>query len=179
MNALALSLVAGVVSGVIASLIVFAFRVYWLKILQPWYENRLYQGAVIEGDWTTTIDFPDGTTNTHRITLRRVGYTVSGVANCVSGYSEGQTYEFAGTFKNLLLTGTYQVTNSRSLERGTFTLMLVQGGARLQGYLSYYDNLVHSVRSAPCEWVIAGDIIPGAHNPRPQPDVTASAVPRS
>lgn len=173
MSALASSLVAGVVSGVIASLIVFAFRVYWLKILQPWYENRLYQGAVIEGDWTTTIDFPDGNTNTHRITLRRVGYAVSGVANCVSGYSEGQTYEFTGTFKNLLLTGTYQVTNSRSLERGTFTLMLVQGGARLQGYLSYYDNMVHSVRSAPCEWVIAGDVIPGAHSP------AASAEPKA
>jgi hypothetical protein len=165
MSVLASSLIAGIVSGIMASLIIFVFRIYWLRILQPWYENRLYQGAIIEGDWTTTINFPDGTTNTHRISLRRVGYAVNGVVNCVSGYSEGQTYELAGTFKNLLLTGNYQVINSRSLERGTFTLMLIEGGARLRGYVAYYDNLAHSVMAAPCEWVIAGDVIPGTHNP--------------
>src|ERR1700759_165257 len=70
------SLLAGVVSGVIVSLIVFACRVQWLKVLQPWYENRLYKGAKIEGLWGTTINFPDNVANTFRIELQRVGYSV-------------------------------------------------------------------------------------------------------
>jgi hypothetical protein len=165
MNTFASSLLAGVVSGLFVSFAVFFFRVYWLRVIQPWYENRLYQGAKIEGSWTTTINFPDGTTNTHRINLERTGYSISGSVVCISGYSEGQAYAFSGTFKNLLLTASYQATNSRNLERGTFTLMLIEGGSRLRGHLTYYDSLVHSVMAAPCEWIIASDVAPAAHTP--------------
>jgi hypothetical protein len=173
MTSFASSLLAGVVSGFFVSIAVLFFRVYWLRVLQPWYENRLYQDAKIEGLWTTIINFPDGTTNTHRIALERVGYSISGSVVCISGYSEGQTYTFSGTFKNLLLTGSYQMSNGRSLERGTFTLMLVEGGARLRGHLTYYDNQAHSVGTAPCEWVTANDVINTAHNPAAPADQQA------
>jgi hypothetical protein len=153
MSTFASSLLAGVVSGVVVSLIVFACRVHWLRVLQPWYENRLYKGAKIEGLWSTTINFPDNVTNTLRIELQRIGYSVHGSVICVSGYSEGETYEFSGTFNDLILTGSYQV-RGRGLERGTFTLMMVGGGLRLKGYLAYYDNDQHSVNGVQCEWVL-------------------------
>ena len=173
MGAFASSLLAGVVSGLFVSIAVLFFREYWLKVLQPWYENRLYQDAKIEGSWVTKIDFPDDTTNTHRINLERIGYSVSGSVVCISGYSEGQTYEFSGTFKNLLLTADYQVTNGRSLERGTFTLMLIEGGSRLRGYLTYYDSVPHSVMAAPCEWILASDVAPAVLNPTAAADQKA------
>jgi hypothetical protein len=165
MSTLAFSLLAGVVSGVIASLIVFAFRVHWVRVLQPWYENRLYKGAKIEGLWSTTINFPDKVTNRHRIDLERTGYSVHGSVICVSGYSEGETYELSGTFKDLILTGSYQM-RGRGLERGTFTLMMIGGGQKLSGFLAYYDNDQHSVRTTQCEWIFEG--VNGktrAHNP--------------
>jgi hypothetical protein len=160
------SLLAGVVSGVIVSVIVFACRVQWLRVLQPWYENRLYKGAKIEGLWSTTINFPDNVANTFRIELQRVGYSVHGSVLCVSGYSEGETYEFSGTFKDLILTGSYQV-RGRGLERGPLTLMMIGGGLKLKGYLSYYDNDQHSVNAAPCEWVLESGTGKAnkAHNP--------------
>lgn len=173
MNVFASSVLAGVVSGVFVSIAALLFRVYWLKVLQPWYEDRVYQDTKIEGPWTTTINFPDGTTNTHRINLERVGHSISGSVICTSGYSEGQTYGFSGTFKNLLLTADYQVTNSRNLERGTFTLMLIEGGSRLRGYITYYDSLVHSIMAAQCEWIAASDVAPAAHNPTAPADLKA------
>lgn len=146
------SLVAGVVSGLVATLIVFVIRAYWLKVIMPWYENRLYQGPKIEGTWATEIQFPDGITNKHRISIERIGYNVIGTAFCVEGPMEGQIYAFSGTFNNLLLTAYYRVANTRRLERGAFTLMLVEDGSKLQGHLTYYDDRTSSVRSAPCEW---------------------------
>ena len=173
MNVFASSILSGIISGVLVAVAMFLFRVYWLKVLQPWYEDRIYQDAKIEGEWLTTIDFPDNTTNTHRIHLERVGHSVHGSVICISGYSEGQAYSFAGTFKNLLLTADYQVTNSRNLERGTFTLMLIEGGSRLRGYITYYDSNAHDIMTAPCEWVAASDVTSASHNPTASADQKA------
>jgi hypothetical protein len=57
---LSYSLIVGVVSGVVTTILVFSFRIVWKKIIMPWYEERLYQGAKIEGVWSSEITFPAG-----------------------------------------------------------------------------------------------------------------------
>jgi len=151
-NPLLTTLAAGVVSGLVATAIIFLLRSWWVRIIFPWYENALYQGPVIEGPWTTEIHFADGTANTHRIELKRTGYRVLGKAFCTEGQLEGQTYELSGSFNNLLLTAEYRATNTRRMERGAFTLMLVKDGSCFQGHLTYSDDRTNSVLSVPCIW---------------------------
>src|SRR5262245_49878528 len=103
------SLAIGIVSGIVATLLVFAFRGLWEKIFVPWYEELRYQDAEIKGVWLSEITFPEGEKNKHRMQLNRVGHTVLGTTVCYEGYSEGNSYDFRGTFKNLTLTCTYHI----------------------------------------------------------------------
>lgn len=144
MHELSYSLVVGVVSGVVAALLVFTFRSLWERIVMPWYEERLYKGARIEGCWLSEVTFPEGEKNKHRMQLHRVGYTVTGTTTCYEGYSEGNSYDLQGTFKNLTLSCTYQINDPRRLERGSMVLMLVNDGTTLKGQLSFYDDRTNS-----------------------------------
>jgi hypothetical protein len=149
---LSYSLVTGVVSGVVATFLVVVFRTVWQRILVPWYEERLYQGPKIEGVWLAEIRFSETISNKHRMQLKRSGYKIVGRTVCYEGYSEGNSYDIDGTFKNLTLTCTYQIDHRRRIERGSMVLMLVNDGRALKGYVLYYDDQTNSIMSAECVW---------------------------
>ena len=156
MNELSYSLVVGVISGVVAAFLVFVFRSLWDRILVPRYEELLYKDAKIEGAWSAEITYLEGEKNKHKMQLRRVGHNVTGTSTCYEGYSEGSSYDLQGTFKNLTLSCTYHINDARRLERGAMVLMLINDGATLKGYVSYYDNQTNSVRATTCEWTAVG-----------------------
>lgn len=110
------------------------------------------KGIAIEGAWIAEIVFPGGERNKHRITLRRFGHRVWGKAICEEGWGKGFKYKLAGTFKNLVLAAEYEIDEKRRLERGSFTLMLVDGGSTLRGYLAYLDNDRNEIETTACEW---------------------------
>lgn len=130
-NSLGASLLLGIVSGVLTTVLIVLFQKVWLRIIVPWYEDHLYQGPEIEGSWSAEVRTQSGAVNKHRIELSRTGYKIGGDVVCVEGPLEGQSYEILGLFKNLLLTGQYGSKNRRRIERGAFTLMLVADGSRL------------------------------------------------
>ncbi len=152
MSNLALSLVTGVVSGVVVAFLVFVLRTIWIRIVLPWYEEMLYRGAKIEGIWLAEVPFPSGEVNKHRMTLKRTGHRVSGRTVCTKGRSEGQSYDLKGTFNNTILTMTYQIDDPRRIERGSTAMMLVNDGKELSGCVIYYDDQTHSLMSADCRW---------------------------
>lgn len=155
MNDLSGSLVIGVVSGIVATFLVVVFRSIWKNILVPWYDERLYQGPKIEGVWLADIKFsdPHREPSKHRLRLKRAGYKVTGRTVCYEGYSEGNSYDLNGAFKNLILTCSYQIDHPRQIERGSMVLMLVNDGKVLKGHLLYYDDRSNSIMSAECAWV--------------------------
>jgi hypothetical protein len=131
--------------------------VMWLldltrKAVMPWYQDKLYQDAKIEGVWLSEITFPEGEKNKHRMQLDRVGYTVTGRTTCYEGYSEGNTYDLNGTVRNLIFTCTYRINDPRRFEGGSMALMLVNDGKMLKGQLSFYDEQTNSMQSTNCEW---------------------------
>lgn len=151
-SAIPQNLLVGVVSGITTVLLIACFQKIWSRIVLPWYENHLYQGPEIEGSWSAEVR-TDAGTNKHNIKLSRTGYRIEGSALCVEGPLEGQVYSISGYFNNLLLTGQYSSKNRRRIERGAFTLMLVEDGFKLKGHLSFYDNETNSALSVECEWL--------------------------
>ena len=151
-SALLYALVIGIISGILATFLTVVIRSIWLQIIMPWYENVLYKGCKIEGQWETEIQFHE-VINQYLITLKRVGYKITGVMICTSGPNTlGSIYKISGTFKNLILSGTYESTKTRELDQGAFTLMLINNGTLLRGYFAYYDNDENSILSIETEW---------------------------
>jgi hypothetical protein len=144
---------SALVIGVVGSVVAAVLLALWGRVIVPWYEGRTDQGATIEGTWVSEITFPEGERNKHRMLLRKAGYNISGETTCYEGYSKGNSYAIQGTFKNLILTATYEIENQRRLERGSMVLMLGNDGKTLSGYLSYYDDLANSIRTTKCDWI--------------------------
>jgi len=58
-------------------LLVFIFNNVWKKIIEPWWEERLYRDVEIEGTWIAT--YPDSTTGCEEIVeMKRNGHRVYG-----------------------------------------------------------------------------------------------------
>jgi hypothetical protein len=139
----------GIVSGIFVTFIVFVFQCLWVNAIQPWYEERVYKDARIEGGWKIT--YPSLECEEH-VELKRKGHTVTGVVIVMHGNDQGKSYKLEGTFKNLILTASYSADNPRTLDRGSFALLLGDNGNRLRGHSVIYHDEKNSMDSAPCVW---------------------------
>ena len=133
------NLISGLVSGIIVVLLVLAFRAFWYNIIVPWFEERVYKDAKIEGKWFSL--YP--TTEEHRqetITLTRHGHAVTGTMVCTSGDDEGEQYQISGSFRNLILPLVYETQSKSKTDRGTITLKLIENAQKFRGKLAAYHT---------------------------------------
>jgi len=152
-----LALLNGVIGGLIATTIALFFREVWIKIITPWYENRVYRDAHIEGTWKAKFS-NDTYTDEERVEIYRVGHAVTGTITVTNGKNEGRTYNFIGSFRNLVLIATYHSKNESLLDRGTFCLLLTKNGNQLEGKCSYYSDSTKSIDHSDYVWekIISG-----------------------
>jgi len=137
------SLIPGLVGGLLATLLVVALKNFWVKVVEPWYEEKVYQDAHIEGRWKSQYTL-DGSVREGTIELKRKAHAVSGTITLLTGPNKGKSFQFQGAFRNLIMTASYASTDKNALDRGTLTLMLVGNGRRLDGFMV----AVHSVKLA-------------------------------
>lgn len=145
------NIIAGLISGVLATLLVFVFRSVWTALIIPWFEERIYKDVRIEGNWYSL--YP--TTSDSRqevISLERHGHAITGIIICTVGNDTGEKYQVAGSFRNMLLPLTYESADSTKTDRGTITLKLVHNGERLAGKLAFYNTLEDSIETANIVW---------------------------
>lgn len=154
-NQITFGLVVGVVASLLSVLISLVIRECWIKILIPWYEERLYKGAEIAGVWNSCTVYSDGGENSMTYIINRKGYRIWGEIRCTDGIDKGQGWLFTGSFKNLILNALYESSNPRVLDKGSMTLMLNHNGERLTGHLIYYANLGNQMKSIPLELKLA------------------------
>lgn len=148
------SIFTGIVSGLLVAIILVIFQKIWVASLVPWYEEKIYKDAEIEGEWGGRYR---GTKIKDNVTLKRSGHAVSGVIVIVEGADQGKTFEFAGTFKNLILTVNYSSLNRRSLDRGSYTLTLRHNGEKFEGFCNIYEDTSGKIISVPCVWTRKGN----------------------
>ncbi len=144
MKELSLNFVIGITSGLLTAVIVVLFRAFWVGVLIPWFEERVYKDAKIEGDW-----FGRTPGNEFKFTLERAGHKITGRIHSLSGNDTGKEWVISGSFRNLILSAVYEPTDRQRLDRGSMTLMLRNDGFALAGRLAYYLDLSHTIAECP------------------------------
>lgn len=162
-NEIIFALTVGIVASLISVLLSLFFREVWIKILVPWYEERLYQGAEIEGVWHATTKYEDGGSNESIYTIERKGHRIWGEIHAPIGIDKGKKWKFHGRFRDLILTAIYESTNQRILDKGSISLMLNHNGEKLTGYLIYYANNGNQMKSTYIE-LYPGEPIAGQNS---------------
>jgi hypothetical protein len=128
---------AGVLSGLISTGLCLVIATLWQRVVIPWYEERVYHDARIEGSWEggATVG---GIKTEDSFFIKRQGHLVTGTIR-VSGAREGY-YSFQGTFRNLILALTYASVDGSRLNRGSITMKLGGDGMLLDGMCVHYDS---------------------------------------
>lgn len=139
-----LALLTGVIAGLVTTLIIVVIRQFWQKVVSPWFEEQVYKDAHIEGRWYARSDI-EGAYRDEVWELKRTGHRVSGTLTCITKVEQGKTYSFDGTFRNLILTGTYVANDTTALDRGSISLMLMANGEKLLGCSSTYYDPEHRI----------------------------------
>jgi hypothetical protein len=143
---------SGVIGGLIATFICVVIRLLWVRVIEPWHEERVYKDTHVEGRWRSTCTLEQEVRECVW-ELKRNGHSVRGSIVELSGTHRGVTYAFRGELRNLILTGGYSSVATHALDRGTLTLIVVDNGMRLIGYMAYYSNKKHMVGSVKYECV--------------------------
>ncbi|WP_460593400.1 hypothetical protein [Giesbergeria sinuosa] len=145
------NIIAGLISGLLATILVFVFRSAWSALIIPWFEERIYKDVRIEGSWYSL--YPSSSdVRQEVITLQRRGHAITGTIICSSGNDSGEKYQVSGSFRNMLLPLTYESADLTKTDRGSITLKAVHNGERLAGKIAMYNTFEDSVETANIVW---------------------------
>ena len=93
-----------------------------------------------------------------RVELFRTGHAVTGRVVEIGGASQIHTYAINGSFRNLILTGQYENESNEHIDRGSFSLMLVHNGKKMEGFFASYSDSKHRIFPFKCILNRHGDL---------------------
>jgi hypothetical protein len=138
------SIVVGVISGIITSVILFFVAQIVRKIIIPWYAEFIYKGVNIGGTWRGVIDNQTSKFSLV-VNLKQNAFQVSGVfyaetitQNPEKNYSN--QYKLSGVVKNHMMTLNYEALSKERTGVGTMLLRSYKGGTSLSGYLIHSED---------------------------------------
>lgn len=133
-----------------------AFALLFRKVLKPAFEQLFLEKRRLRRDWTGVIRWPDVGEHTLQVSLRKLGYTVSGRLLFTTGVHQGKAYRLTGRFAHGTLTFTYWPVDAASVSQGSGTFLLLNDGERLAGAFAYHGQTSNAVETIACELAALG-----------------------
>ena len=105
----------------------------------------------VEGEWTTRFE-EDGKSYAEKVILHQDGQKVTAD---ISLQQDGEEilYSFEGTFRDRILSGTYEATDEANFERGTILLKYTRKGTFV-GRNAFLSRTSENLVSSPYEWTL-------------------------
>lgn len=85
-----------------------------------------------------------------RVEIHRIGHKIKGRIIEVGGASKVHTYTINGSFKNLILSSSYETCNKDHIDRGALSLMLKNNGKTFEGFFSSYADNKNEITPMQC-----------------------------
>jgi len=133
MDATTSSLIIGIASSLVATLLFIGGSLFLRKGFLPWYADKVYRGVRIDGTWAMEA-FGDHDGVAVTLALKQSGENVSGNVY-VNVDDSRMTFEFAGRVQNMYLSGICHPQSKRHIDPMTFLLHIdfYGGNLKMQG----------------------------------------------
>lgn len=148
----------GVVAGVLTSALLLALGLIFTKIIVPWYQGIVYEGADISGLWVYRQNL-SGIGYAYQMVLKQSAHRISGSMTLTkSGAPAGprgdyvQAFDLSGSTWEGFVTLNLRSSDSRSLAFATSLLQIQDRGRSLRGQLAYRSSQVDQVGSESVDW---------------------------
>lgn len=144
------NLMIGIISGIVASIIIWGFMLIYRKIILPAIKEILYKGIDIEGEWHGTVTSDNKTMKDGKpvvvkekdkeitLSLKQNAYQLDGelVIKNINGNNEYFSfYKFSGFIRDNYVVLNYMPKSKKSIGLGTYVFIVQDGGKALDGKL--------------------------------------------
>jgi hypothetical protein len=148
----------GVTAGILTSALLLVLGLIFTKIVIPWYQSIVYQGADVSGLWVYRQNL-GGIDYAYQMVLKQSAHRISGSMSLTkSGAPAGprgdyvQAFELSGSSWEGFLTLNMRSSDRRSLAFATSLLQIQDRGRSLRGQLAYRSAQVDQVGSEDVHW---------------------------
>lgn len=124
-----MSIVSGLIGGLLSSIIVLLGALWWRKIFVPWLEDRLYKGIRIDGAWKTVMIIGE-TESFEQATLKQFAHRIKGTIHYPKdAFGHSHTYSVEGEFRDRTLTLIQHEVGHSHQDLGAIVLDFKPGGS--------------------------------------------------
>ena len=153
LNEVSITIVLGIVSGIITTVLLFLAGNSFTKIIIPWYQKIVYHGVDLNGEWKSEIQKDDGKddgSETFRLNLMQNANTISGELTYLRFKKEETRevfYSMSGSVWEGYLTLNMKSKDRRVIAYSTSLLKIERGGHELKGYHCFRNFRTDQVES--------------------------------
>ena len=149
----------GVVSGLLTTALIFVLGLLVAKAFIPWYQQLIYNGIDLKGDWIEVKDL-EGIKYQYQLNLEQSAHKLAGTMT-LSKTGAGnddyiQPFNVVGSTWEGYVTLNFQSKDSKSLSFATSLLTVNNLGNNLKGYLVYRSRNNNEVGSEEIQWKRSG-----------------------
>ena len=141
------SLITGIGSGIIVSVLSYAFYRIWKDIIKPWYVRTIYKGIDVSGTWRGGFGDPNFEEIKTVFDIKQDAFDLSGVffAETIrkNNFSENYSnqYKFLGQIKNNMIIINYEAISNKRTGVGTLMFQSSEGGNILSGHVIHSEDI--------------------------------------
>ena len=155
------SIIIGVISGITTSTLVYIIVLVFNRIVIPWYQDLIYKGVDISGEWKSEIDYgilgpPFGAKGLFVLKLNQKAHSVKGSATGIvkrDGQETVTTYNVEGEIGDRILHLTLKCSDKQRLGIYTELLEVSGHGNVMQGWTNWYSGRTFAVTALQKTWV--------------------------
>lgn len=147
-----ITITIGVFSGIITSATIWFSIQIFKKIIVPWYQQSIYRGIDISGDWVSSQNYAGGVSVEQIIQIKQKGHRLSGTLisqNKIPNIGEDTTaFTLDGEIFDNYVDIEYQINDNKSIGRGSQLLKVKEGGVKLEGGLIAIDRISSEIMTS-------------------------------
>ncbi|MFA7000477.1 MAG: hypothetical protein WC241_05225 [Candidatus Paceibacterota bacterium] len=154
------ALLVGIISGILTTVIIYTIVSIFKRILLPWYQELIYRGLDINGEWREKQVLANGIVIENVINLKQKGHKLSGTVTVIKKFpkkedSEIKIFDIKGNFYDRLVSASCKNSDRKSIGCYNILLEVMHGGKEMVGSFAWYDVGTNRIFSADTKWVRA------------------------
>lgn len=147
----------GIISGLLVSAFAYIAAKIFCKIILPWYQQLIYKGLDISGQWFENHHYLNALIQESTITLKQVAHKVKGEIIVVKKTNQNaildtKAFDFEGSFYDNFLNINCWNKNKKQLGTNNYLLSVSGDGSGFKGIKCWYDIGLKEMASEKIVW---------------------------
>jgi len=147
---ISLTIILGIVSGILTTLFLLLANYIFRHLLIPWYQRLIYKGIDLNGTWLGYMHDSDEIDMPFTMVIKQSAHNISGTATIIKSLSKdidkSTIYDIAGYVWEGYITINFQSIDRTRLAFATTLLQICKGGRCLTGRFIFRDLRADEIR---------------------------------